>query len=79
MVLLLTLRKIYKVDSRVHVIICHCPLQYLLVDALLYSNIVTCDATGCIGPATSRVSIPDSTTVLVSCHCLEVRKTHYFV
>ena len=66
-------------DLRVHVIICHCPLQYLLVDALLYSNIVSCDATGCIDPATSRVSIPDSTTVLVSCHCLEVRKTHYFV
>ena len=38
----------------------------LLVAALLHSNAVTCDTTGCIDPTTSRVSLPDGTTILVS-------------
>ena len=38
----------------------------LLVDALLHSVMVSCDTTGCIRPTTSRVSLPDGNTILIS-------------
>ena len=38
----------------------------LLVDSMLHSTMVTCDAAGCIDPTTARVSMPNSNTILIS-------------